>query len=552
MMHNNNLKIMLSLVKLLGFKLSLFMLLAILNGSLGFLFSIAITVLGALGIAKLLGEQIILSYPLIITLILLAGSLRGVLRYIEQYSNHLIAFKILAVLRDKIFVSLTSLYPAKLEDKKKGSIISMISSDIETLEVFYAHTISPIFIALISSISISLFIGLTVNFYMALWAVFSYLLVGYFAPKISLRYLEKSGSKYRKQLTDFSGYYMDLVKGSNNIILTSNQKTKLKSVNELTDKLLEPHNELKTRSARTSSFVGILVVILNFSMLALGLFLASNNIVSIPLVLVGVVALMSSFGPVLAISNLPDALTQTFASAKRVLALLDEKPAISDIKNKDDFRFEKLEIKDLVFSYNQEHPVIKNFSLSITQGEILAIHGKSGCGKSTILNLLLRFWEKDSGQILFNGQDISSINTKSLRDNVTLVSQTTYLFNDSIKNNLLIANKGASFEQIVAACKSASVHDFIMSLKSGYDTVYSPQDGLDFSSGEKQRIGLARAFLSSATLLLLDEPTSDVDTINEAIILTAIKKNISNKAVIIVSHKESTLAVADKIIKVGV
>lgn len=550
-MPRKNLKIMFALIKVLGFNLSLVMFLAVLNGTVGFLFSIAITVLGALTVAKLLGEVILLSYTHLLVLIAVTGSFRGLLRYVEQYSNHHIAFKILAILRDKIYVTLTTLYPAKLEGKKKGSVISMISSDIETLEVFYAHTISPVFIAVISSTVTSLFIALVINPYLALFALCSYIIVGYVIPKISIKYLNAAGKTYRKNFSEFNGSYMDLIKGSNNIIMASKQEQKISEVNALTQNLLAPHNTIKNKSAKLEASVNSIIVILNVLMLSLGLYLFSLGTLSLPLVLVALVTLMSSFGPVLALSNLPSALNQSFASANRVLDLLDEKPLISDIEDGLNFEFENLEIKNLEFSYNDKHQVITNFDLKIKKGEIVGLLGQSGCGKSTILKLILRFWGKTDGQILFNDKDVEQINTKSLRKNVSLVNQTTYLFNDSIRNNILISNPKASKEQIINACKSASIHDFIMSLEFGYDSIYSPSEGLGFSSGEKQRIGLARAFLSTAPLILLDEPTSNVDAINEGIFLKAIKSSSKDKAIIIVSHKKSVMSITNKTIVMG-
>lgn len=550
-MPRKNLKIMFALIKVLGFNLSLVMFLAVLNGTVGFLFSIAITVLGALTVAKLLGEVILLSYTHLLVLIAVTGSFRGLLRYVEQYSNHHIAFKILAILRDKIYVTLTTLYPAKLEGKKKGSVISMISSDIETLEVFYAHTISPVFIAVISSTVTSLFIALVINPYLALFALCSYIIVGYVIPKISIKYLNAAGKTYRKNFSEFNGSYMDLIKGSNNIIMASKQEQKISEVNALTQNLLAPHNTIKNKSAKLEASVNSIIVILNVLMLSLGLYLFSLGTLSLPLVLVALVTLMSSFGPVLALSNLPSALNQSFASANRVLDLLDEKPLISDIEDGLNFEFENLEIKNLEFSYNDKHQVITNFDLKIKKGEIVGLLGQSGCGKSTLLKLILRFWGKTDGQILFNDKDVEQINTKSLRKNVSLVNQTTYLFNDSIRNNISISNPKASKEQIINACKSASIHDFIMSLEFGYDSIYSPSEGLGFSSGEKQRIGLARAFLSTAPLILLDEPTSNVDAINEGIFLKAIKSSSKDKAIIIVSHKKSVMSITNKTIVMG-
>lgn len=549
-MKRTNLSIMYNLFKLLGSKLILIIMLAVLNGTIGFLTSISITVLGSIAIAKLLGASILISNNLLLTLIIVFGLLRGLLRYIEQYSNHFIAFKILAVLRDKIFQKLISLSPAKLEDRKKGSIISMIESDIETLEVFYAHTISPIFIAVFSSIILVIFISLMVNPYLGALALINYIIVGYIAPKLSIKKLNPIGKKYRNDFSSFNGFYMNLIKGTNNTILNNNQEIRKLQVNDLTDNLLNTTNELKNESAKNGAWTGIVIVVLNIIMLFAGMVLVNNNVITTPYLIIALITQMSSYGPVLALSNLPNELNQTFASANHVLDLLEEKPLVNDIEGKTDFDYASLEIKNLNFSYDKKTPVLKDFNLKLKKNEIVGLLGNSGSGKSTILKLILRFWKPDSGEILVNNKNIEELNTKSLRQNISMVSQTTYLFDDTIKNNLLMANRKATDEDIIEACKKASIHDFISKLENGYDTVYSPKNNIDFSSGEKQRIGLARAFLSDSKLILIDEPTSNVDAINEGIILNAIKNNTKEKSVILISHRKSSLSIADRIITI--
>ena len=523
--------------------------LAVINGSLGYMMSIAITVLGSVGVAKLLGASIGISYQLLFFVIITCGILRGILRYIEQYVNHFIAFKILAILRKKLFDKLLTLSPAKLETKQKGSIISLIESDIETLEVFYAHTLSPIMIAVILSIFMTLFISEFVHLYLGLIALVSYVIVGYFIPYISMKYMNKNGQAYRDELSTFNGYYLDLIKGSNNTILNNNQTNRKQEVNKRSQVLLTTSNQVKIQSAKFGSMTNIIIVLLNFIMLVLGVGFIKQGIVTLPYVVIAVISLMSSYGPVLALNKLPNDLNQTFASGRHLMELLDEKPKLDDIKGKKDFVFQKLTIEHLHFSYDKKQNVIDDLSFSIVINDIVGLYGSSGCGKSTLLKLLMYFWEKDQGEIEYNDIPIEQLNTTSLRKNVTMVNQTTYLFNDTIRNNLLIANRYASDEEMIEACKKASIHEFIMALEKGYDTIYSPKDNTNFSSGEKQRIALARAFLSPAKLLLLDEPTSNVDAINEGIILKAIKENAKDKAIIIVSHRKSTLSIATRLIE---
>lgn len=543
----NGLKIMASLIILLG-SLSYIMLLAIINGTLGFLCAMGVTIFGSIGVAKFLGETINMSYGLIISLTIGCGVLRGALRYLEQYSNHFIAFKLLAALRDKIFKALRALAPAKLEGREKGGIISMITSDIETLEVFYAHTISPICIALIVETFVLLYVGFISSFYLSLAALVSYIIIGIILPIISSKLLSNTGVRYRKSFASFNSYYLDSIKGVNDIVLNNAMKVRNKEVNSKSDELLAETKKLKHKSGITEAISYAFVSLSLIGVLILGLYLSDKNIITIPKMIMGLVAIFGSYGPVIALSALPQNLTQTFASGDRVLDLLEEKPVVREIKDGKNFSFLDLKVNNLSFKYD-EASVLNNVNLEVKRGQIVALVGPSGCGKSTLLKLLLRFYETNSGDILYNNISINDINTSSLLDNVTLVSQQTYLFDDTIKENIKIAKYDATDEEIIEAAKKASIHEFIESLPDKYDTKVG-QLGDNLSAGEKQRIGLARAFLSNAPLILLDEPTSNVDSINEGIILKSLKDQKENKSIILVSHRESTTAIADRIYRI--
>lgn len=543
----NGLKIMTSLIVLLG-SLSYIMLLAIINGTLGFLCAMGVTIFGSIGVAKFLGEIINMSYGLIISLTIGCGVLRGALRYLEQYSNHFIAFKLLAALRDKIFKALRALAPAKLEGREKGGIISMITSDIETLEVFYAHTISPICIALIVETLVLLYVGFISSFYLSLAALVSYIIIGIILPIISSKLLSDTGVRYRKSFASFNSYYLDSIKGVNDIVLNNAMKVRNKEVNSKSDELLAETKKLKHKSGITEAISYAFVSLSLIGVLILGLYLSDKNIITIPKMIMGLVAIFGSYGPVIALSALPQNLTQTFASGDRVLDLLEEKPVVREIKDGKNFSFLDLKVNNLSFKYD-EASVLNNVNLEVKRGQIVALVGPSGCGKSTLLKLLLRFYETNSGDILYNNISINDINTSSLLDNVTLVSQQTYLFDDTIKENIKIAKYDATDEEIIEAAKKASIHEFIESLPDKYDTKVG-QLGDNLSAGEKQRIGLARAFLSNAPLILLDEPTSNVDSINEGIILKSLKDQKENKSIILVSHRESTTAIADRIYRI--
>lgn len=541
-------RIMASLIMLLG-SLAYIMILAVINGSLGFVCAMGVTLFGAVGVAKALGEAVALSYGWIAALAIGCGVLRGLLRYLEQYGNHYIAFRLLAVLRDKIFGALRTLCPAKLESKKKGSIIAMITSDIETLEVFYAHTISPICIAVIVSLAVFIFVGNVSHWYIALTALLGYVLVGIVLPLVSSARLKESGVKYRAEFAGFNAFFLDSIRGIKEIVLNNAGDSRRAEVDRRSDILLTETKKMKNDTARASAATELTVSLIILSALAVGIILVSLDIITIGRMIIGVTAVFGSFGPVIAVSALPGNLTQTFASGDRVLDLLTEKPAVEPVENGSRFTFEKLDVSELSFSYNGNSKVLSDVCMHAGKGEIVGIVGESGCGKSTLLKLLLRFWQKDSGTICYNGTDIDSIDEASLLDNVTMVSQTTYLFDETIEDNLRIAKPQATQQELEEACRMASVHDFIASLPDGYKTRVGAL-GDELSSGEKQRLGLARAFLRGSSLILLDEPTSNVDSINEGIILKALRQQKQDRSIILVSHRESTMAAADRVYRV--
>lgn len=541
-------RIMANLILLLG-SLVYIMVVAVINGSLGFISAMGVTFFGAVAIAKAIGESIPVSYEALIILTISCGVIRGLLRFLEQYGNHYIAFKLLAVLRDKIFTSLQRLCPAKLESKQKGSIIAMITSDIETLEVFYAHTISPICIAVIVSVVVFTLVGLVSSWYLALIALIGYFLIGIIVPMIASDRLKASGVRYRTEFASFNAYFLDSIKGIKDIILHNADQARKTEVNRRSDILLDETKKMKQKITNAGAATEFIVSIIIIATLACGIALVAGDLLSAGRMVIGVVTIFGSFGPVIAISALPGNLTQTFASGDRVLDLLSEKPAVTPVKDGQIIDFEDLSVSDLSFSYDGQTKVLRDICMQAKKGEIIGITGESGCGKSTFLKLLLRFWQKDSGRIDYNGFDIDTVDTDSLLDNVTMVSQTTYLFDETIENNLRIAKPDATMQEIENACKLASVHDFILTLPDGYQSRAGAL-GDNLSAGEKQRIGLARAFLRGSALILLDEPTSNVDSINEGIILKALKEQKHRKSIILVSHRASTMSIADRIYRV--
>lgn len=544
-LRRSGVRIMASLILLLG-SLAYIMVLAVINGSVGALCAMGVPLFGAIGIAKAMGEAISLSYGLIIFLAIGCGVLRGLLRYLEQYSNHYIAFRLLAVLRDKIFAALRTLCPAKLESKQKGSIIAMITSDIETLEVFYAHTISPICIAVLVSACVCMFLGLVSNWWLALVALLGYFMVGILVPLYSSGKLKESGVRYRGEFASFNAYFLDSIKGIKDIVLHNAGEKREAEVNRRSEILLKETKKMKHDTTKAAAATELCVSLFILIALAVGIFLVTKGELTIGRMIIGVVAVFGSFGPVIAISALPGNLTQTFASGDRVLNLLTEEPAVQPVLNGENMIYRDLEVKNLSFSYDGQNRVLSDICMQAKKGEIIGIVGESGCGKSTLLKLLLRFWQKSKGEILYNGTDIDRIDSDSLLANVTMVSQVTYLFDETIEENLRIAKPDATKEELEEACKLASVHDFILSLPDGYQSRVGAL-GDNLSAGEKQRIGLARAFLRGGELILLDEPTSNVDSINEGIILRVLKEQKHRKSIILVSHRESTMAIADRI-----
>lgn len=544
-LRRSGLQIMVQLIQLLG-DFALVLLLAVLNGSLGYLCAMGVTLAGAAGIAKVLGEPIALSYGVLITLAVGCGVLRGLLRYIEQYSNHYIAFRLLAILRDRIFAVLRILCPAKLESKQKGSIIAMLTSDIETLEVFYAHTLSPICIAVLTSLAVFGFTFAVSGPYLAVTALTGYLIIGIAVPLISSAALKESGVRYRSEFAAFNAYYLDSIKGIRDLVFHNAGESRKQEVDRRSELLLNETKKMKRASAKAAAATELIVSVFILLTLTVGILLVQRGQLSMGRMIIGVTAVFGSFGPVIAISALPGNLTQTFASGDRVLNLLEEQPAVAEIQDGQKFAYEQLEIRQLSFAYKENEAVLQDIAMQARKGEIIGIVGQSGCGKSTLMKLLLRFWKKDSGTIAYNGIDIEQINTENLLHNVTMVSQVTYLFDDTIEENLRIAKPDATQEELEQACRLASIHQFIMTLPQGYQTRVGAM-GDNLSAGEKQRLGLARAFLSGCELILLDEPTSNVDSMNEGIILKALAQQKHHKSIILVSHRESTMAIADRI-----
>ncbi len=519
------------------------MLCAIVFGMTGYLCAIFIPVLGAEGIMTAAGVQSAFSLRTIFVLIAVAAVLRGLLRYAEQACNHYIAFRLLAVIRDKVFTSLRRLCPAKLESRDRGDLIALITGDVELLEVFYAHTISPVAIAATVSLIMVIFIG-CISPVLAIISLCAYIAVGLVIPLYNSGKTAEPGAEYREASSRLNSLFLEGLRGLRELLQYGKTGLRAREISEETKKLAYIRRRLNGREISSASLTDFAVMLFNLIFLIVSVLLCRVDAVSPKDAVIAVVALMSSYGPVLALSNLSNSLAQTLASGERVLSLLDEQPETADITDGADLDFDDVSCRSLSFSYGGAD-ILRNIDFSAERGRITGILGKSGCGKSTLLKLIMRFWERSGGELCLSGTPIERINTNCLRRRQSYCTQETYLFNDTIGNNIRIARPDATMEEVTAAAEAASVHEFISQLSEGYDTPVG-ELGDRLSGGERQRIGLARAFLSNSALMLLDEPTSNLDSLNEAIILRSLK-NARGKTVILVSHRRSTLAIADNI-----
>ena len=515
-------------------------------GTLGFLAAIFIMVLGAMGLVNLLNFDTHLSFSGILTALIVLAVARGALRYFEQMSGHYIAFKLLALLRDKVFSSLRRLAFVKLQDKQAGQLVSLVTNDIELLEVFYAHTIAPIMIAFFTSAILLLVFG-HLSGWFVLVALAAYLTVGVILPIITTKLAREDGRRYRELVGEMNDFFLDSVRGMKEIQLFGYAKQRLDEIQQRSQKIDTAFERIKDQEAKVRVYTEVAVSAFNIIMLFTGLILFSLDKIDFSAFLIGVILLMSSYGPVIALSNLSSNLLQTLASGERVLSLLAEEPELKDVESAVDLKeVSRIDVENVNFAYGEEQ-ILSDVSLSVKKGEILGIHGRSGSGKSTLLKLLMRFYDPKSGNIKINGETLPNINTRSLRDNMAYITQQTYIFNETIEENIRLARRDATLDEIMEAAKKASIHDFILSLPEGYQTKMTELGG-NLSDGEKQRIGIARAFLHNAPIILLDEPTSNLDSLNEAMILKSLLNVKAEKLIILVSHRQSTMAICDQVI----
>ena len=536
--------------------LLIFMISAILLGTIGYLCAIFLTILAGQVLAHGLIPQLFfrmkntrlvyMPVQTIMTIMIVIALLRGILHYLEQYCNHYIAFRLLAIIRHKVFEALQKLCPAKLESRDKGNLISIITTDIELLEVFYAHTISPIAIALLTSLIMVVFIG-HYHFLAGSLALMAYIVVGVIIPIINGKLGSEEGMAFRTQFGELNSFVLDSLRGLDETIQYGQGKKRKQEISKRSKDLADMQNYLSYREGEQRSITNTVILLASFGMLFLTLFLYLNHELGFEGIITCTLAMMGSFGPVVALSSLSNNLNQTLASGERVLSLLEEQPLVEEVEGDQEMSdsFKGTQIDHVTFSYDDE-TILDDYSLKLEPGKITGIHGVSGSGKSTLLKLLMRFWNINQGSITIDGDEIKQIPTKHLRDMESYVTQETHLFHDSIANNIAIAKPDASRAEIMEAAKKASIHDFIMTLPKGYDTEVG-ELGDTLSGGEKQRIGIARAFLHDAPMILMDEPTSNLDSLNEGIILKSLKESSTQKTIVLVSHRVSTMNIADTV-----
>lgn len=521
------------MAKLIGLvaPLTHYMILAILMGLLGHLCATFITVFGGFAILQKTGNL----RPVFAGMLLFA-LLRGFLRYGEQRANHFIAFKLLALIRDRVFGALRRLCPAKLEGRDKGDLISVITSDIELLEVFYAHTISPIAIAILFSTAMVCFIG-RYHYLLGLLAAIAYLTVGLVIPMITSKLSGGDGMQFRSQSGALAAFVLDSLRGLPQTVQFGQGGHRLGQMAEKTAQLSQAESKLKRTAGRNTAATNSIILLFDLAML-----LFSAKLCGFEGCLITTLTMMSSFGPVVSLATLGATLQNTFAAGNRVLDILEEDPVTDDVTGMEEVTFTGAAATHVTFGYGEE-TILRDVSLTLPKNQITGIQGPSGSGKSTLLKLLMRFWETQQGEITLSNQNVNRINTRNLRALESYMTQETHLFHDSIRNNLLIAKPDATEKELIAACKKASIHDFIQSLPHGYDTQVG-ELGDTLSGGERQRLGLSRAFLHDAPLLLLDEPTSNLDSLNEAVILKSLHESCTDKTVVLVSHRSSTMGIA--------
>ncbi|ELP8596934.1 ABC transporter ATP-binding protein [Listeria monocytogenes] len=514
------------------------MILAILLGIISNLSVILISLIGAYGILAVILVQPLNPYKWLFVMVS-CGVLRGVARYLEQYLNHDIAFRLLAIIRERIFSTLRKLGPARLSGKKSGDLITAITSDVEALEVFFAHTISPVFIALGTTIATVGFLGMY-DTSLAIILLLGQILVGVVLPMISYKRNKKIGTAYQTEFVGLNQAVMENIASLQDIFQFKLGEARLANLTDRGEKLNKQYQK-RLRQGSELQILGEWVLIGTATLI---LVLGSFWQLPLETILIGTVLSLSSFGSVLALNALGTALLTTFASGKRLYALTEEKPVVTFNGQLELTDFESAELNKVCFSHDGKQAILSKLSLDLPKGKWLGIGGESGSGKSTLVKLLMRYWDPD-GEVNLNNQPLPKITESSLHQLEGVMEQSTFLFEDTIGNNIRLGKKAATLDEVKEAARKAAIDKWIETLPEGYETKIGGQ-ARNLSDGERQRIGLARLFLHDAPLLLLDEPTSNLDYINEQAILNTLRSEIQDKTVLVISHRKTTLDLAEE------
>lgn len=548
MKRESGFKLMLRLVKELQALIPV-MVLTIFLGVIGFLAAILISGFAVVALAAFLGEQTRFTFTEAIGMMLTLALLRGFFRYGEQLSGHYIAFKILMQLRDKVYAHLRKLAPAKLETKAKGELVALITSDIELLEVFYAHTIAPIVIALLTSIIICYLLAQVHLIFAIVGAVF-FALIGIALPLYASRSVGKAGVAYRDAFNEGNTLVLDSLAGLKEIVNFGQQRNQRAKLAQQSRQLNTHLETLKRDEATISALSDVLISLAIISATGVGLVLFQQGQISLTAMLFAIVVLASAFGPVVALSRLANTLGHTFACAQRLFDLLDEEPNVEAIGGEaQTLANTDVTLSQVAFGYQEQTPILQDVTAEIATGTKVAIVGPSGSGKSTLFKLLMRYFDPQSGQISLAHIPFTQLSTATLRAQESVMSQETFLFNTTIRANIALGRPQATLNEIQTAAKKAALHEWIMQLPAQYESQVG-ELGSMLSSGERQRLGLARLFLHDGAVLILDEPTSNLDALNEAEILRSLHEYAEVKTVIFSSHRRSTTAIADVVYRI--
>lgn len=524
------------------------MVLACCFGTLGHLAATFLPVFGVMALCAAAGRPVWgLSVGWAVALMVVCALIRGAMRYCEQYMNHNLAFRLLALFRGQMFAALRRLAPAKLTGKGKGDLISMVTTDVELLEIFFAHTISPTVIALATTVVYAIAL-LFLSPWFAVLLVVAHLLIGVAVPVWFARALHGIGARIRKQSASLDDDVLDDMRGLEQIIRFGQGRARLARIDRQSRALWGQRVELSARNGVFGGFDHVIIVLVTVCAALLAVFASRGDMAMAARNVTAMVLVVSSFGPTLALSALPASLTQTFASARRLFALVDEEPAVEELGTLEP-EYNGMRMEQVTFAYGARTPVLRDVTLDVPVSGTLGLQGPSGRGKSTLLKLLMRYWDPQQGAVALSGDALPGVDAHTRRRLQTMMSQETYLFDGTIASNLRIANEQASDDELREALRKASILPLVESLPQGMETPVGELGGR-LSEGERQRIGLARMFLRHADLYLFDEPTSRLDALNEAFILQSINELVSERdaAVVLVSHRASTMKIADEVL----